>query len=195
MSTTLRTSTEFPDFLPLTRFSTQRYLQMIQSGVLGPDDKVELIGGVICDMSPAGIPHNEFLINIVDLFAPLLKEFRFAVQATLPVREGQVYDPDFMLLRRNAGGSKRDYPRPEDVMLLIEAAESSLQRDQEVKLPVYAVAGIQEYWIVDLVREEIIVHRDPEGETYRSVKTLRKGDQLSLLAAPGFPLTVQQTFE
>src|SRR3990172_2184999 len=98
MATVLPTSTGFPEFLPLRRFSTADYLQMIEAGILGPKHRVELIGGMIVEMSPAGIPHNGFLINIVDLFAPLLGRFKFAVQATLTVSESQVFDPDFMLL-------------------------------------------------------------------------------------------------
>jgi Uma2 family endonuclease len=194
MSTILTSSTDFPPYLPLRRFSTEKYLQMVAAGVLGPEDKVELIGGVIVDMSPAGIPHNHFLINIVELFSPLLATHRIAVQATLPLGVGQVFDPDFMLLRRTAQGYKHRYPQPADVLLLIEAAESSLRRDREVKLPVYAAAGIQEYWIADLDREQVLVHRDPAGEVYRTVSTHSGEESLNPQVAPEFSVTVQQLF-
>lgn len=195
MSTLPQTIADFPAFLPVSRFSTEKYLQMVDAGVLGPSDKVELIGGVIVDMSPAGKPHNQFLILMVDLFAPLLEEYQVAIQATLPLDDGNVFDPDFMLLSRKAEGYKQQYPRPEDVQLLIEASGTSLKRDQEVKLPVYASAGIQEYWIADLEQEEVVVHREPEGATYRVVETHRTEDILAPLAAPNFSLTVRQLFE
>jgi hypothetical protein len=67
MSIVQEMSASFPEFLPLRRFSTADYLQMIEAGVLGPRDHVELIGGMIVEMSPAGIPHNHFLIQIVDV--------------------------------------------------------------------------------------------------------------------------------
>jgi Uma2 family endonuclease len=194
MSTILSSSTDFPPYLPLRRFSTEKYLQMVATGVLGPEDNVELIGGIIVDMSPAGIPHNYFLMRLNRIFAPLFNRFEIAVQATLPVGSGQVFDPDFMLLRRTDEGYKHRYPQPSDVLLLIEAAESSLQRDREVKLPVYAAAGIQEYWIADLDREQVLVHRDPLGEAYRSVSTLGGEEPFCPLAAPDFTVTVQQLF-
>src|SRR3989304_9191972 len=150
MTTIPQPAADFPNFLPLRRFSTAGYLQMIEAGVLGPRDRVELIGGIIVEKSPAGIPHNHFMIRITELFAPRLGRFQWAIQGTLTVAEGQVYDPDFMLLRRRPDGYKTRLPDAADVLLIVEAAESSLRRDQQVKLPVYAGAGIAEYWIADL---------------------------------------------
>ena len=167
---------------------------MIEAGVLGPDDKVELIGGMIVQMSPAGIPHNGFLINIVDLFAPLLGRFKFAVQATLTVADGQVFDPDFMLLDRRPDNFKSKLPDASDVRLVIEAAESSLPRDQKVKMPIYANAGILEYWIADLEHETLIIHRDPQPGGYRLVETRSGDDVVSPLAAPDFSFAVRQAF-
>lgn len=195
MSVLSSSSAGFPEFLPLGRFSTAQYLRMIEAGVLGPDDHVELIDGVVVEMSPAGIPHNGFLINIVDLFAPLLPRFQFAVQGTLPVAERQVFDPDFLLLDRRPDRYKTKHPGAEDVRLVIEAAESSLPRDQKVKMPKYASAGIPEYWIADLVNETLIVHRDPQPGGYMDVKSLGGDDVVSPLAAPDFSLVVRKMFE
>jgi Uma2 family endonuclease len=186
---------ELLQVLPLRRFSTADYLQMIEAGVLGPRDRVELIGGIVVDMSPAGIPHNHFLIRIIELFGPLLERFQFAVQGTLTVAEGQVYDPDFMLLRRSRDGYKTRLPDAADVLLVVEAAESSLRRDQQVKLPVYASAGIAEYWIADLAQELLIVHREPEASGYRLVETWSGDDAVSPLAAPDFSFAVRQAFD
>jgi Uma2 family endonuclease len=186
---------EFPDFLPLRRFSTADYLEMIDKGVLGPDDHVELIAGMIVEMSPAGIPHNGFLIGITNLFSPLLKEFEIAIQGTLTLAEGHVYDPDFMLLRRWPDRYKMRLPEAADVELLIEAAGSSLPRDQKIKLPVYAAAGIPEYWIADLERQVLIVHRELEGGRYKSVECHGGDDRISPLRAPQFSFAVRQLFE
>jgi Uma2 family endonuclease len=185
----------FPEFLPPGRFSTAQYLRMIEAGVLGPEDKVELIGRMIVQMSPAGIPHNNFLINIVDLFGPLLGRFKFAIQATLTVAEGHVFDPDFMLLVRRPGGFKAKLPDASDVRLVIEAAESSLPRDQKIKMPVYASAGIPEYWIADLEREVLIVHREPQPGGYRLIETHSGDKVVSPLAAPDFSFAVRQAFD
>ena len=195
MVTVVPPSAGFSDFLPLKRFSTADYLQMIEAGVLGSQDRVELIGGIIVEMSPAGIPHSGFLINIVDLFAPLLSRYKLAVQATLTVSESQVFDPDFMLLDRRPDNFKSKLPDAGDVRLLIEAADSSFPRDQKVKMPICGSAGIPDYWIAELEHKSIIIHRDPQPGGYRQIQTLRGDDVVSPLAAPDFTFGVQQAFD
>lgn len=177
------------------RFSSARYLEMIERGIIGPDDHVQLIDGVILEMSPAGSRHNQFLGQLIRLFAPLLDSVELWSQGTLVVADTQVYDPDIMLLRRKPGGYKHKLPGPDDVLLVVEAAESSFRLDQEVKLPAYAAAGIAEYWIGDLTREEIILHRGPQGPHYRQVETRRGDEVISPLAAPGLSFAVRTAFE
>jgi Uma2 family endonuclease len=80
-------------------------------------------------------------------------------------------------------------------LLLVEASASSLNHDQQIKLPTYAEAGIQEYWIADLDNERLLVHREPAGARYKSVQTLEGDASISPLAAPDFSLTVRRMFE
>ena len=170
-------------------------MQMIDAGVLGPKDHVELIRGVIVDMSPAGSRHNHFLAVINRLFAPMWDQAEVWIQGTLSVAEGEVYDPDFLLLRPKPGGYRDQLPVASDVLLVLEAADSSLRRDQQVKLPTYAKAGIQEYWIADLEKEVLIIHRDPQAGGYRLVETRHGDDVVSPLAAPDFSFAVRQAFD
>jgi len=195
MATLGQSTTAFPDFLTLRRFSTEDYLQMIEAGVLGPEDHVELIGGIIVDMPPAGPPHNHFLLMANRRFSSLHDQFFIAIQGTLVVAEGEVYDPDFMLLKENSEQYRSKLPAPSDVQLLIEASDSTLRRDQQVKLPVYAKAGIREYWIADVEAKRLLVHRDPEGANYQSIATYSGDDVVSPLAAPDFSLAVRSLFD
>ena len=195
MAIVLQPFVEIPDILPLRRFSTADYLEMIEKGVLGPEDHVELIGGMIVEMSPAGIPHNGFLIGINRLFGPLLDRYEIAIQGTLTVAEGQVYDPDFMLLRKRPDRYKTKLPDAPDVLLVIEAAQSSLPRDQQIKLPVYATAGIPEYWIADLERELLIIHREPQAGSYNSIEIRQGNDIVSPIAAPDLSFAVRRAFD
>jgi Uma2 family endonuclease len=195
MTTISQPPAEVLEVAPLHRFRTADYLEMIEKGVLGPQDHVELIGGVIVEISPAGVPHNHSLMRLLRLFAPLLSKFEIAVQGTLTVSEGHVFDPDFMLLRQRPDGYKTMLPDAADVQLVIEAAESSLRRDTQIKLPIYAAVGIQEYWIADLDREQLVVHRDPAGNEYRKVETLQGNDRVSPLAAPEFSIAARQAFD
>jgi Uma2 family endonuclease len=194
MSTLVYPTAHYPIVLSPAKFSTEEYLAMVDAGFL-EGKKVELIDGVIVAMSPAGPQHNQFLILIVDLFAPLLQKYQLAIQGTLAVAEAQIYDPDVMLLQRRSGGYKHRKIEPADALLVIEAAASSFGNDQQIKLPVYAQAGIPEYWIADLEHERLLVHRDPAGSMYKSVQTLEGEAVISPLAAPDFSLIVRQMFE
>ena len=195
MATIVQSAVDVPSLLPLHRFSTADYLEMIEKGVIGPGDRVELVGGIIVDMSPAGSCHSQFLGQLNRLFAPLLDSTDVWIQGTLAVTEGQVYDPDFMLLRRKPGGYKHKLPGPGDVRLIVEAAESSFRRDQQIKLPVYAAAGIPEYWIADLQRELLIIHREPEAGSYKVTETRQGDDIVSPSAAPDLSFAVRQAFD
>jgi Uma2 family endonuclease len=172
--------------IPPHRFSTAKYLEMIDNGIIGPDDRVELVKGMIVDMSPAGSRHGQFLGQLSRIIAPLFSRFEIWVQGTLVLADGNVYDPDLMLLRQKPGGYKLKLPTAEDVRLIVEAADSSFRRDKLVKLPVYAEAEIEEFWIADLEREVLLIHRDPQAGAYESVETRRGDDIVSPLPAPEF---------
>ncbi|MCW5883329.1 MAG: Uma2 family endonuclease, partial [Anaerolineae bacterium] len=81
-----------------------------------------------------------------------------------------------------------------DVLLLIEASDTSLRKDREVKLPRYAAAGVPEYWIADLERETITVHREPAGERYNRVVTLAASQTVSPLVLPEFRYSVADLY-
>jgi Uma2 family endonuclease len=168
---------------------------MIDKGVLGSGDRVELVGGFIVNMSPQGSRHNSFQMQLNRLLAPLHARFFIAIQGTLTVTDGQVFDPDLLLLRQKPEGYKNKLPDAVDVQLVVEASETSLRFDQRIKLPVYASAEIPEYWIADLEREVLIIHREPDGSRYKWVETRQGDERVSPLAAPDLSFAVRQAFE
>lgn len=174
------------------RFSTEDYLRMIETGVLGPDDKVELIHGIISDMTPAGTRHHHTIMRLVNLFYPIHQQFQVTFQTTTVIAGGQVFDPDFMLLQRKS--YKHAHPEAGDIRLIIEAADSSLNRDLKVKLPVYAAAGIADYWVADCDREVLHVHRDPGGDRYADTCELLGDQTIAPLAASDHTLRVADLF-
>jgi Uma2 family endonuclease len=189
-----------PDFdlfehAPLHQFSSAEYVDMISKGILGPQDRVELVGGFIVNMSPQGSRHNSFLMKLNRLFAPLHARFFISVQGTLTVAEGQIFDPDFILLQQKPEGYKCTLPEAKDVCLVVEAAESSLDFDQRVKLPAYALAGIPEYWIADLEREILLIHREAAAAGYATIASRQGDDIVSPLAAPELAFAVREAFE
>jgi Uma2 family endonuclease len=183
-----------PIQLPVSPLSTAKFLGMIDAGLLGSEDKVELIAGVMTELAPAGPEHGGSIINCTRLFAPLLVQFELATRVTLVVSEGNVYDPDFMLLRRRPEGYRHALPRTEDVALVIESAASSMDRDRHVKLPAYATAGIAEYWIADVDKMALHVFRDPASSTYKSEQTLSGDDRIAPLCRSEYAIRVGDIF-
>lgn len=167
---------------------------MIDAGVFDSSDKVELIGGFITPMAPVGPEHNGSLFELTKLFAPVAEKFVIALQAIVAVSEGQVLEPDFALMAPRADKYMTALPRAADVLLVIESAASSIQSDRHVKLPIYAAAGIPEYWIVDLNEKTLEVHREPIGEGYAHQQTLAGDDVASPLTCPGITLRVANLF-
>ncbi|MEM9187345.1 MAG: Uma2 family endonuclease [Planctomycetota bacterium] len=183
-----------PAGLPTARFDASQYLRMVDAGILGPHDKVELIAGVVVLMSPAVPNHHWSLVRLNELFVPAMRDFHCLVQGTVVLGEGEVFDPDFALLKRKPGGYRQAHPRGGDVELVVEVSASSLPRDRQVKLPVYAASGIPEFWIVDLEGESIQVYREPRGNEYRSVASLQGADTVSPLACDDATVTVSDLF-
>jgi Uma2 family endonuclease len=182
-----------PIVLPVRKFSTEQYLQMIDAGMWDNGERVELLEGYIVPMTPGGPEHSYAFLGLNRIFAAALPHFHVAIQVTLNLSPGNVFDPDLMLLKQRES-LKTSLPRPEDVVLLLESAHSSLRHDQQVKLPLYAAAGIPEYWILDLKSKRLLVHRDPVAEGYREVRTLEASDSIAPLALPQLVVRVADFF-
>jgi Uma2 family endonuclease len=182
-----------PIVLPVSPLSTDQYLRMIDAGILD-DDKVELIGGVITAMAPAGPDHVGSLYALTECFAKVIDQFVLAVQGTIVIAEGNVFDPDLALLRGKPEGYHKSHARAEDIALIVEAAASSYKKDRHVKLPIYAAAGIAEYWLVDLDRQTLTVFRDPDGAAYRSEQSFAGDQAVSPLACPDLSIRVADIF-
>jgi Uma2 family endonuclease len=170
---------------------------MGESGVLGPDERVELLNGEVVPMSPIGSEHG----SIVDLLAEFFHRVsggRFAIrtQGPLALSDCSEPEPDLMLLRRDRAPFRTGHPTPEDVLLLIEVADSSRQRDLGAKLALYAAGGIAEYWVADIAAQTMIVHRDPDPASlmYRSVERFGRGQQVAPLAADDCQLDLAWLF-
>jgi len=190
------TPSSVPPTLSPWRISNERYLEMIREGALGPEDHVELINGMIIDMSPAGSKHADVVDRLNELLFPIRSGHRVRIQSTLVVAEGQVYDPDFMLLKPRPASDPyaNRHPRPEDVALLIEVCGSSLAKDREIKLPAYAAAGVPEVWLVDIENDTVQVCREPKGDTYQSTQTFKAGTALDALCLPRQTIDIDKLF-
>ena len=170
-------------------FTAADYHRMTAAGVLNKDSRVELIQGQIIDMASIGAPHFRMVNRLTRLLVPLVGA-RGIVSVQNPVRldEGSEPQPDVTILHPRMDQDDAGTPGPADVLLLIEVADSSLGFDRATKLPLYAEAGIRDYWIVNLQDRAVEVHRNPEGGRYAQVRRIGLGEPLDILLLPGLTL-------
>ena len=174
-------------------FVVDEYIKMVELGVLDSDDRVELIDGVITKMAPTGRPHGRRTHRIARMFGRIVSEdVEISVQSTIRLNDQIAPEPDIALLNRRASLDEENIPRAEDILLVVEVAESSLRSDRGPKALRYAQSGIPELWIFDLADGEIEVSRQPTPQGYANVRRYRPGDTLTIQALPEIRLTVDQ---
>jgi len=181
----------------VTRFTLEQYELMAEAGVFDGKhrQRVELIRGEIRQMTPIGIRHGAVVDRLARLSIELLPSHRAVVRVqgmlTAPALESAP-EPDVLWLAPK--DYYRGHPRPEDVLLLIEVAESSLTGDTGEKANLYAASGIADYWVVDLSDDCVEVFRDPRPSGYQSRQKRRGEDELRPLAFPEVVLTPSALF-
>jgi Uma2 family endonuclease len=175
------------------RFNVKEYYRMAETGVLRPDARVELLDGKVLDMSPIGSSHAGMVKRFIRIFTALAKG-RWMVSAQDPVRldDHSEPQPDFALLKPSADDYSSRHPEPDDVFLIVEVADASLDFDHEEKIPAYGRAGIMEVWLVNLRDWTLEIFREPHFTGYRSKTVLRAGDQAKQLAFPDAAVDVAE---
>ena len=176
---------------PRRRFTTGDYHRMAEAGVLSEDDRVELIDGEILEMSPIGSKHAACVARLTSLFSQRVGGAAIVwVQNPVQLGDRSEPQPDLALLRPRPDFYASAHPTADDVLLLIEVAESSMEYDRQVKVPLYARTGIPEMWLVGLARDQVTVHRDPTPGGYRVIRVLCRGDAISSAAFPHLEIAV-----
>ena len=160
-------------------FTVKEFYKMAEVGIIQPDARVELLNGEIIQMSPIKSHHA----GVVDFLSGLLNskyfgKYNIRTQNPIRINRHSEPEPDVAVAKFQKDSYKSKHPKPSDVLLLIEVSDSTLLKDRKVKLPIYAKAGIEEYWIVNLVDEQIEVYKNPEGEKYTSKKKYKKGSNI-----------------
>lgn len=162
------------------------YHRMGEAGILSGSDRVELVEGELVAMSPVGSPHagtvnalNRLLVGAVGGRGVV------SVQNSVRLDDRTEPEPDLAVLRPRADDYRSSTPGPEDVVLVVEVADTSLGYDRAVKAPLYASHGIPELWIVDLAAREVEVHRMPEGGRYAALVRVGPGGTLDPELLPG----------
>lgn len=158
------------------RFTVEQFHRMAETGILSPDDRVELINGEIIEMTPMGPRHASRTRAIHQKLERLLGNDA-VVSMQLPVSLGfaEPY-PDISVARWREDLYEEAHPTPQDVRLIIEVADSTVLYDRNVKSATYAQAGIPEFWVVDLPHDIVVVFTSPEAGRYTEMRDYRRGE-------------------
>ncbi|MBC7545237.1 MAG: Uma2 family endonuclease [Candidatus Sericytochromatia bacterium] len=175
------------------RWTRAEYERLIDDGYFAPTEQVELINGEILAMTPQKSRHSAVVTMIQEgLRAAFLPVAHTRAQLPLALDPDSEPEPDIAVVP----GTPRDYldAQPTAAWLVVEVADTSLAFDRRTKGPLYARAGIPDYWIANLVDNVLEVYREPietaTGWTYRLVQSHRPGDQIAPVMAASVPLNV-----
>ncbi|MFT5141528.1 MAG: Uma2 family endonuclease [Rhodothermales bacterium] len=180
-----------PDLKP-HRFTIEDYLAMGSAGILDPEDRVELVDGQVVAMSPIGNWHSTSVRRLARIFLAQVPEAVLVdVQNGLDIGVHTQVVPDLMLIP--VAFSAWDKPvRGQDVLLVVEVAESSIASDRTIKARLYATAGVPEYWVVDLTGRAVEAFRDPREGSYRSRTVYTSGDVVQAEMVAGIAIPVAE---
>lgn len=170
------------------RLTIDDYHAMIKAGILTEEDKIELLNGELIIMSPVG-PSHSGTIDLIDTQLKVLLHKKAIVRnqgpVTLPYHSEP--EPDLAVAKYRPDFYTKSHPGPDDILISIEVADTSLERDRTVKAALYATHLIPTYWIVNLQDRQIEVYTQPKDGQYRTRQTFLPGEELEL---PDFGLKV-----
>ena len=167
------------------RWTLDEYRQIISSGIITPETSVELINGQIIEMVPQQPPHAATTDEGGDYLKALFSgKAKVRVQLPVTLPPDSEPEPDFAIVKIDEKFYCDRHPEPSDIYLIIEVADSTLQKDRQYKSQLYAQAGIPEYWIINLKQHQVIVYRQLQNSTYQLEQTFEATDSIQPLAFP-----------
>lgn len=191
----IKTDPEQDIFSSSRRFTVDEYHRMGEAGILHPDERVELIEGVICRMSPKGSLHSTSVEIAREYFAKKLKRQAHArTQDPIYLGKYSEPEPDIVLVVPPFTRYRDHHPTPAEIFLVLEVADTTLNRDRR-KSKTYAKAGIVQYCILNLKHETIEEYCDPTPDGYVSKNIYRTGDKFALVSFPTIVIKVKDLLE
>lgn len=195
MNAIIRPSEVVPEIVPM---SVEALRLLDEQGFFDNDhNKYELINGVLVMTPPAGGNHSLTERRTAKAFYKVL--IAQALEESLSVQTGGAFQigdktllgPDLFILKENNAPTT---PQASDIVIMVEIAWSSRERDLKTKAELYAGAGIEDYWVLDVPAKSVIVHRGPDAGIYLSVQTFAAPDTVSALREPRLKISVADLF-
>jgi Uma2 family endonuclease len=171
--------------------TADEYERMGEAGILAKDARLELIEGAIYERSPIGSPHAACVDALVFLLSRLVQR-DFIIRAQSPIRLNDFSEPqpDVALLRWRDDFYRHEHPCPADVPLIIEVADTTVETDRTIKLPLHAQAGINEVWLINLPDERIELYAAPIGSAYQTSQQFQRGTDVKAQTIPKLSVNV-----
>lgn len=176
--------------IDLRKFTVDDYHLMAETGLFAEGERVELLEGRIYAVTPIGRRHAATVAKLTALLSPLQGRAVLWVQNPLQFPPYGEPEPDVAVLRFSETFYEYEVPKPQDVLLVIEVADSTLGFDRRVKLPIYAEAGVPEFWIINLVHDQTEVYLEPEGADYQVKHVVPFSSPISPRHFPDISLTL-----
>lgn len=197
-TTSTTTTPNAPDsFAPHRyRLTVAEYHRLGEMAIFDEDSRVELIEGDLIAMPPIGERHAGKIRQLNRLFSA-----RVGAAALVDVQNPVALDrhsepqPDLALLKPRPDFYESGHPQPEDVLLLLEVSDSTLRYDRDIKVPLYAKAGIPEVWLLDLPGQRLEVYRHPSAEGYREIRYPASDETIAPVLLPDLVLPVNNLLQ
>lgn len=179
--------------LPHRRITVDEYYDMARTGLIGPDERTELIEGEVVRVAPIGGRHGDAVEALDELLHQAVAG-RARVRCQMPVRLGEYSqpEPDLVVARPRTGRNDRGHPSAADVFMIVEISYSTLRYDLDVKIPLYARHGIPEVWIVDLKNNLFRTYRSPSGGRYEDAASTAKPGKTVVPGVPGVTIDLSE---
>lgn len=182
------------------RFSLEEYHKLTEIGFFHEDDRIELIRGEIIEMAAKGTAHEVCLRNLLRELPRLVGD-RATLQSQAPIilPPNSEPEPDFAIVRNSPDNYLSAHPSPNDVLLVMEVADSTLNYDRNIKLPLYAEAGISDYWIFNLFDNQLEAHSEPFQNSqgtfgYQNRRIVLPNQAISIPCFPDLSLDLARVF-
>ena len=173
------------------RFTIEDFHRMAEAGILSETDRVELLHGEIVEMTPIHSRHAAGVDRLARLFFETAgKRAHIRIQNPIRIPDHSEPQPDLVLARLRDDDYAGSHPGPGDVLLLVEVSDTTAGYDREVKIPLYAAAGIPEVWLVDLPGRAVEVYQDPAGDVFKTRHRRGPGQHLDCSGLAGVQISV-----
>ena len=197
MSATLVLPPVAEGYLPRKKFTRAEVYRMLELGLF-EGRRFELINGDVIDKMGQSARHSysirKFAAMLAKHFDPATVQVQSPIEVFPSDRQHSEPEPDIVVLTQDMAGYQQRHPRGDELQLVVEVADSSLRGDLTIKRDLYARAGVPEYWVLDIVANRLIAHRQPSGGVYAEIVSFTESDSVPIPGAAGQMIALASLF-